>query len=416
MARHPEQHPSAPASAPGTSAASEALSPRSPLSGHITALDGVRGLAILLVLIYHFTMGMSGHTLASRLFFRATSIGWCGVNLFFVLSGFLITGILFETKDKVHRFRNFYMRRSLRIFPLYYGSLLLILVFLPLLNRWTRGFQGIESAWPWLWSYGTNVLVTIEGQWFPMSHYWSLAVEEHFYLIWPWVVFSFSRVTTLRICLVLVAISFVVRVVLVQQGMVLGAYCLTLSRMDGLALGAFIALAARGPLGLERLASQARRVAWLSGIGLGLLMVWRFGLFFYDPMVQTLGYLLLDLVFASLIVLVVANPKEAMPARFFNLGVLRSLGRYSYGLYVYNSIFILLSDGLISPDYMGGWTNSILVSRLAYIGVAATSTFSMAWLSWHLFEKHFLKLKVFFEDRPIDMVSIRERSLGRAPA
>ncbi|SIO62464.1 Peptidoglycan/LPS O-acetylase OafA/YrhL, contains acyltransferase and SGNH-hydrolase domains [Singulisphaera sp. GP187] len=372
-----------------------------PLSGHLTVLDGARGLAILLVMTYHFTMGMAGQSFSSRLLFKLTSVGWCGVNLFFVLSGFLITGILYDTRTSVHRFRNFYMRRALRIFPLYYGTLLILFGLIPWMNRWTHGFQGVERAWPWLWSYGTNILISLDGKWFPLSHYWSLAVEEHFYLIWPLFVFTLDRRSSIRACLALIAIALVVRFWLVGQGLVLSAYTLTLSRMDGLAIGALVALSIRGEHGLGAIVPLARKGAKFCGAALVMLMLWRLGLRFHDALVQTLGYLLLDLFFACLIVVLVVTPQVAPLARFFNLGVLRSLGRYSYGIYVYNSIFILVADGLSVPSRVAAWTDSVAVERLVYVALATVSTLSMAWLSWHLLEKHFLKLKVHFESRPI---------------
>src|SRR5438270_10669611 len=99
---------------------------------HIPALDGLRGVAILLVLLFHFTPQGSGHTLVGSLMRGISQVGWCGVDLFFVLSGFLITGILFDAKGSVNYFRNFYMRRVLRIFPLYYGALLVVFVIVPM--------------------------------------------------------------------------------------------------------------------------------------------------------------------------------------------------------------------------------------------------------------------------------------------
>jgi peptidoglycan/LPS O-acetylase OafA/YrhL len=104
------------------------------LGTHIPALDGLRGLAILLVMLHHFTFygGMGRTVIIDRLFYVIGMAGWCGVDLFFVLSGFLITGILLDAKGGEHFFRNFYMRRSLRIFPLYYGFLVAFFVMLPL--------------------------------------------------------------------------------------------------------------------------------------------------------------------------------------------------------------------------------------------------------------------------------------------
>src|ERR1700749_4828090 len=156
------------------------------------ALDGMRAVAFTLVFLIHYL----------RL-----PWGWSGVNIFFVLSGFLITGILLDTRNDAHRARNFYVRRILRIFPLYYGVLLALLLLHPLLHcQWTRAWL----AWP---LYLGNFLrfagpsAAIDGSplehaadgWlilgrFPhaslyVGHFWSLCVEEQFYLFWPWVVF-----------------------------------------------------------------------------------------------------------------------------------------------------------------------------------------------------------------------------------
>ena len=201
-------------------------------SRHLLALDGVRGLAILLVLIYHFTLGMSGSGLASRLFLKLTATGWCGVDLFFVLSGFLITGILVDAKESPHRFRNFYARRALRIFPLYYAILTFIFVFLPLVAVRSEGVAPLGDAGIWLWGYGTNILAAQRNAWFPLGHFWSLAVEEHFYIFWPAVVMWCDRRTVLWVCASMVIIALLARLWMVSSGAVLAAYCLTVCRMD----------------------------------------------------------------------------------------------------------------------------------------------------------------------------------------
>jgi peptidoglycan/LPS O-acetylase OafA/YrhL len=369
-------------------------------AGHITALDGLRGLAILLVLIYHFTLGMTGHGLAERLIFKAASAGWCGVDLFFVLSGYLITGILCDTKESPRRFRDFYARRALRIFPLYYGTLIAVFAALPLIGRWTSGFHGVEDASIWLWSYGTNVLVSFRGRWFPLSHFWSLAVEEHYYLVWPAIVYGCDRKVSLRFCLGMIAIAVGIRAWLVAQGAVLAAYCLTPCRMDALAIGSLIALIARGPGGLGALVPHAKKAALVSGAMVSALGVWRFGLALFDPAVQTAGYLLLDIFFASLLVLIVAAPARGPLAVLFNLASLRSLGRYSYGLYVFNSIFLIVAEGSALLPRLIAWSGSTALGRVLYVALAAQTTLAVAWLSWHGFEKHFLVLKRFFPGRP----------------
>ncbi|MDR3619930.1 MAG: acyltransferase [Paludisphaera borealis] len=383
-------------------------------------LDGVRGLAILLVLIYHFTMGMTGQGLAARLFFKATSVGWCGVDLFFVLSGFLITGILCDAKGSPHRFRNFYARRALRIFPLYYGVLIGVFAGLPLIATTTGGFDGVEDAYIWLWSYGTNILVALRGEWFPLSHFWTLAVEEHFYIFWPAVVFLCDRKTALWVCLGMTLLALVARVWLVSQGAVLAAYCLTVCRMDALAMGGLVALAARGPRGLGVLAPHARTTLLLGATALSALVGWRFGLAFHDPVIQTVGYLALAVCFAALLALVVAAPASSPLAIVCNLAPLRSLGRYSYGLYVYNSIFILLAEGSSLLPRLVAWSGSMAVGRLLYVALAASSTLAVAWLSWHLLEKPFFKLKRHFpsgsDSSSLHRPDPSARTPGYAPA
>ena len=386
-------------------------------SGHIPVLDGVRGLAILLILIYHFTLGMSGRDIASRLLAKGTSAGWCGVDLFFVLSGFLITSILVDAKDRPRRFRNFYARRALRIFPLYYGTLAAVFALLPWLNAWVGGFAGVEEAGIWLALYGTNVLAALRGEWFPLSHFWSLAVEEHYYMFWPAVVFWCGRKTAMRICAAMVVLALAVRAWLVSQNLVLAAYCLTVCRIDALAVGSFLALAARGPGGVRGLVPLAGKISLTGTIALLALIGWRSGLSLTDPVVQTVGYVLLDLVFAGSLALVLGLPPSSLTAVFLNAPLLRWFGRYSYGLYVYNSIFILVAEGLSLLPRLVDWTGSPTAGRLLYFILAASCTLATSWLSWHLFEKQFLKLKRHFPSgsatRPVEVRRSNATGHGR---
>src|SRR5687767_2907742 len=159
-------------------------------TGFIPALDGLRGIAIILVMLHHFTYyrpnsGIDAQ-IASVLFF-----GWAGVDLFFVLSGFLITGILLDTRDSKRYFSTFYARRTLRIFPLYYLVLLLAFVVLPkfpALHPVLLGQVGpvdLPPQWPY-WLYLTNFSIA-DGGWVHgwVDVAWSLAIEEQFYLVWP---------------------------------------------------------------------------------------------------------------------------------------------------------------------------------------------------------------------------------------
>src|SRR5690625_4685275 len=179
--------------------------PRLSYSPHqyVKELDGVRGVAILLVILFHcFPSPLTG-------------LGWIGVDLFFVLSGFLITGILIDSKGNKRYYSNFIGRRILRIFPLYYLVLFIMLFLLPLIGR---GFSsGSNYSFylrhqGWFWSYLQNWLFSFHG--FPknliLSHFWSLGVEEQFYLVWPFLVLLLPKKLLLKssIFLCMTAIIF----------------------------------------------------------------------------------------------------------------------------------------------------------------------------------------------------------------
>src|SRR5213594_314733 len=231
--------------------------------GHIPALDAVRGVAILLVLIFHFSS--YGHGLApsplfiDRLYYLMSRAGWIGVDLFFVLSGFLITGILYDAKESDHYFRNFYVRRVLRIFPLYYGALIIFLVVLPWLAPGNAELQLMKRDAIWYWTYLSNVRTAYNG--WPgfgaIGHFWSLAVEEQFYLIWPVIVLALSRRHLQACCLACIIGALVVRVGLNAKGNETAAFVLTPARIDALAVGAYLAISARGAAGLNRMSRWA---------------------------------------------------------------------------------------------------------------------------------------------------------------
>jgi peptidoglycan/LPS O-acetylase OafA/YrhL len=368
---------------------------------HIPALDGLRGIAILLVVVFHFSQPAysqtaSGLRLAIQ---RLTGAGWVGVDLFFVLSGFLITSILYEAKQSDGYFKNFYMRRVLRIFPLYYGVLFVAFAVVPLFHTYQTGFyKTISHHQIYLWTYLQNYVQLPWEGWAGFTHFWSLAVEEQFYLVWPAVVFLLNRRALMGVSIGVVVTALLLRtfVVLDHQS----AYAWTPCRMDGLAIGAFLALASHGHRGIVWLARPAVFVGAVAAVLLVLVAARNHGSFWYgDRRVQTIGYSLLALLFGAALVRAVVATPGSLWGGLLNSRWLRFFGKYSYGLYVFHGLLMWwVKDGLLLSGLVRG-LHSFYLGLLAHLLVLTVASTAVALLSWHLYEKHFLKLKRFFEYR-----------------
>jgi peptidoglycan/LPS O-acetylase OafA/YrhL len=366
-------------------------------SSHIPALDGLRGLAILLVLLHHLTYygGLRPWVFVDKVFYLFTMPGWCGVDLFFVLSGFLITGILYDAKGADSYFRNFYVRRCLRIFPLYYGVLAVIFVAGPLFFGANPAYQNLAADQAWYWSYLINVKVALDG-WPEISaigHFWSLAIEEQFYLVWPMVVYHFGRRGLIRICMACILLALALRCGLAFSGEHLAAYVLSPARMDSLALGGLVALMARQPNGLL----PWRRPAWRVAIGTGAVLlgvlVWKRGLWTEDALVYTVGYSVLALFFGAVLTVAATAAQGSAVSALFTSRALRFLGRYSYGLYVFHQpIFVLLRKVFRATDVPTVF-GSQLPGLALFAIVAGGASLIIAIASWHYFESPFLRLK-----------------------
>ena len=384
---------------------------------HVPALDGVRGIAIALVLLHHLVLfsGIRPWRRPEWLFYNLTSSGWVGGDLFFVLSGFLITGILCDTKGTAGYFRQFYIRRALRIFPPYYATLIGYFIVLPLLLPRQENYvaPGGEQLWYWTylvnWQIGANGWPDAPG----LGHFWSLAVEEQFYFIWPLAVFLLMRRHLVALCMVTIASCLALRFVLHNEGYIVGAYVLTLARMDSLVMGALLAVLARTPRGLQLLSRYSWPIFALMAIPLGGLVLLTGALNSEDLLTQTFGFSFLGLLFALLIGAVISSRPGGSVDRIFSLAPLVALGRYSYALYVLHHpvLYLVQRSGFRVVDGPRPF-GSQLPLQLAYMLVLGGSCLLLAMLSWRLIESPFLRLKDRFPSRivPSQKVEFYETS------
>ena len=385
-------------------------------SGHIPALDGLRGIAVLLVMWLHFVFFLPRNGV-ERVFSNLSETGWIGVDLFFVLSGFLITGILYDAKGGAHYFRNFYMRRSLRIFPLYYVFLVLIFAVIPMVRESPPDHVGKQV---WMWTYLSNVLFA-RGGWEAMpahtTHLWSLAIEEQFYLLWPLLVWLASRRRLIQLCVGAIGVAVVTRLVLTTVfGNDVAAYALMPARIDALASGGLLAVLVRDREGARLAARYLNPVAAVSATVLILVMLWSGPIMGHSMLptlafpVQTFGYPMLALFFAAMLGKAVAAPSDHLASRVLTSRALMAFGKYSYALYL---IHILVRD-IVQNQIMvgrGGFPvilGSQLPAQLALVAFGVGVSYAIAFASWHLFEKRVLALKRFFP--------YESGGRGRAPA
>jgi peptidoglycan/LPS O-acetylase OafA/YrhL len=339
---------------------------------HIPQLDGVRGLAILIVI--------TGHVIALNTGLGIKSLGALppmGVNLFFVLSGFLITNILLETRDSSNYYLSFYARRALRIWPLYFTVLVICFA---VINHRIPGFDFDQSRvrWPFFALFIQNLVYSNASMLGPLAlaGTWSLAVEEQFYALWPLLVRTCSSklltITLVTIFLMAPAARFCA----LRLG--IDPYINPLCRFDGMALGGLLALWIRHYKPSRAL--MARITLWmLLAATAGELVTAKIG------MVTYLSKTFVNIAFCALLLASLAVP---LAITTMNMAWLRYMGKISYGAYLLHGIIAVLIYPLIP-------SNSVH-SRLLRSACILLGTVCAASLSWHCFESKALRLKRLF--------------------
>jgi peptidoglycan/LPS O-acetylase OafA/YrhL len=360
---------------------------------HMPVMDGWRGLAILVVVIHNAGAALDGTgTLAISLATTTLRSGWVGVQLFFVLSGFLISGILLDSAGAPRYFRDFYIRRTLRIFPLYYGFLVVVLVLAPLLagpGAWT---ESVHSDGIWYWLYLSNWTPLMDSGIVGLSHIWSLAAEEQFYLVWPLLILvSGRRFPAVALGVVLMAMASRAALYSTDPKFL---YTFTITRADAFAIGALLSLAARRPSWTKIFMRHGRTMLLAVSIGLMAVIGVSRGFGQYQPAVLLAGQTVIALWFAILMFMTLApRGKERQLSDLLESGWLRSLGKYSYAIYVVHyPMHALVRDRVMPVINRDSQLESIALTA-AYAILILAASYAMAIASWHVYEKHFLALK-----------------------
>jgi peptidoglycan/LPS O-acetylase OafA/YrhL len=347
-------------------------------------------MAILLVLVGHYfsVPGVGSVSLLNGYWFR---MGWTGVDLFFVLSGFLIGGILLEARGSSNYFKTFYARRFFRIIPLYYAWILLYVILAPLLRMFfsesigpVQPIDGSILAHLFFLQNFHEFLKTGASFWW-FSSTWSLAVEEQFYLVAPLLVRYLSR-RSLATVLVLVTLAAPILRLVVRDYFSEGAwlaYRLMPCRADALAVGMLAALIWSSPKAREWLEKNSLFLyGLLTFLFYGVAYLWRWS---SDPMLlltQTAGYTVIALFFAALLLLVLTERAFLLSA-VMRLGFLRELGGISYCVYIIHTAVYFFCHQLILHALPA--VTDVPAALVTFL--AALLTYAIAKLSWKYFEQ-----------------------------
>jgi peptidoglycan/LPS O-acetylase OafA/YrhL len=369
-------------------------------SGRIPQLDGLRGIAIAMVLVYHYAGRMAGiQPQFPLLLALPINFGWSGVDLFFVLSGFLIGGILLDARQSPNYFRVFYRRRVCRIFPMYF-AFLIVFLFAVHFMRSPEVLHLLHPVIPW------QAIVTFTQNFWMASHNdtgaigqaatWSLAVEEQFYLTLPALIYFVKPRRLIWVLAGGIVLAPLIRlaIFLANPGLVYAIMFLLPCRMDSLLFGVAIAYFLRQPGAWEYLHAH-RRQLWTAIEALTclcvLLMLFRSE---SSPPVMLVGFDVIGLLFSAILV---ASLVEERVARCLRVKWLMALGNISYCVYLIHPL-VLGMTYLALKRYTTSWA---MTATLALI-----FTIVIAKLSWEYFEKPLVRLGHREHYRPVCIPSV----------
>jgi len=337
-------------------------------------LDALRALAVLAVMVHHF-LPVDRYIPPDYI-----TLGFLAVRLFFVLSGFLITGILlnYRSDPRGSALRRFYLRRVLRIFPIYYLTLFIALAL---------QVRPIQQGAFWHLTYLSNYVAPFHPEWMgPASHFWTLAVEEQFYFVWPFILLFVPRRHLAKTIIGTIALAVLFRafVLFVLSTSIEAAGVFTFSTLDSLGGGALLAFFHYDEKLRSRLPGLMK---WFLLAGAGIMILTTF-LYIYNigfRILHTLLCLGISLLFVVLIEKT-ARGFQGKAKSVMENPVAIYIGKISYGLYVYHNFMLA-----IVLYYLLKWT-AVPDYRLVAV-LATVSTFTAAIVSWHLIERPISQLK-----------------------
>jgi peptidoglycan/LPS O-acetylase OafA/YrhL len=366
-----------------------------PTKSRVAELDGVRGIAILLTIVCNTAILQHATMPWATAWQRAADGCWIGVQLFFILSGFLITSILLDSRGEQRFFINFYARRALRIVPIYYLVIAGIVAFFFIMGSRT---QHNPLCY---WLFMSNVCIAKTGYWGEfVGVTWSLAVEEHFYIVWPFLVAAFVGRRLAIVTAAIIAASLMLRFALSMKGVSsIVIYTITPTRIDGLAAGALIAMAIRSSVSSATLVAAARTML---GVGLAIILwvVIKTGAFAYDNrLAETIGYVATTVAGSGLVLLMVTGPHtHPLLGRAMRWPLLMNIGFYSYAIYLFHPIAhgILTRTPMFHADNLTSFPGGPLAAQIVITALVIAISWSAAILSYSLIEKRFLALRRLF--------------------